>query len=63
MDGSELLCGGIGLRRTWPLPGLQRPVEDGAPTGGEVVGSFSEVAVEFQRGMKRSGGGHVEDGS
>lgn len=38
-------CGGIGLRRAWSLPGLQGPVEDGAPACGEVVRSLCEVAV------------------
>ena len=52
------MCGGIGLRWAWPLPGLQRPVEDGAPACGEVAGSLSEVVVEGGVGVcgRRAGG-------
>ena len=56
--GSEFVCGGIGLRLAWPLPGLQCPVEDGAPARGEVAGSLCEVAVEGGVGVcgRRAGG-------
>ena len=37
------------LRWAWSLPGLQRPVEYGAPACGEVVGGFCEVVVESPR--------------
>ena len=52
------MCGGFGLGRAGPLPGLQGPVEDGAPASREVAGSFSEVAVEGGVGVcgRRVGG-------